>query len=87
MAVLFKGADKLAKQFTALLIPEVENMLKGIHHRVDATELIEVSLPIRPCVPNHQPGAQAGEGNCIGGGCPTTVETSRTEQEPLSCTA
>jgi hypothetical protein len=60
-SVPFKGADQPLEQLTTLLLAELEDMLNCIDHRIDATQPIQISLPVWPYTPGHQLLIGAGE--------------------------
>jgi hypothetical protein len=52
--VLFKSLDQLLEQFLTRLVPEMEDVLEGIHNRIHAAQSIEVPLPVSALALCHQ---------------------------------
>ncbi len=73
--VLLKGLDQLLEQPVTLLIPELQDVAKGIHHRVDATQPVKVSLPVSALALGHQLLVGAGEGDWDGGDNPVATKS------------
>ncbi len=61
-AVLLQGSDQPLKELPALLVPQLQDMAKGIHHRIQAAQPIEVALPVSALAPSHQLLVGVGEG-------------------------
>jgi hypothetical protein len=72
-AVPLKGFDQPFEQLCTLLIPEMEDVPKGIHDRIHAAQSIKVSLPVSAPASRHQPRARAGERGGVGGDDPTSA--------------
>jgi hypothetical protein len=53
-AILLKGFDQLLEQLLTLLIPELQEVAKGIHDRIHATQSVEIPLPVSALALGHQ---------------------------------
>jgi hypothetical protein len=76
---LFKSLDQLLEQFLTRLVPEMEDVLEGIHNRIHAAQSVEVPLPVSALALCHQLLVGAGEGGWGGGDDPTSAGALRAE--------
>jgi len=60
--ILLKGFDQLCKQLLTLLIPQPQDVPKGVHDGVHAAQPVEISLPVSALALDHQ--LLFGEGEC-----------------------
>ncbi len=81
ITVLLKSFDQLAEQLLTLLIPQPQDMPKGIHDGVDAAQPVEIALAVSAPAPGHQLLFGAGKVSREGGGHPD--DAALTSSEPL----
>jgi hypothetical protein len=79
ITVLLKGLDQLPEQLLTLLLPEVEDVPKGVHDGIDSAQSVEVALPVSAPALCHQLVIGKGVGEERGGGRPGAAETLLTE--------
>jgi hypothetical protein len=58
-AVLLKGFNQLLEELATLLVPQLQDVAKGIHQRIDTTQSIQVPLSVGSCTAGH--GAPSGK--------------------------
>jgi hypothetical protein len=73
IAVSLKGLDQLRKQLLALLVPQPQDIPEGVHDGVDATQPVEVPLPVSALALRHQLLFGAGLCGGRGGDDPTLI--------------
>jgi hypothetical protein len=60
-----------------LLIPELQEVAKGIHNRIHGAQSIKISLLVSVLAPGHQLLVRAGDGGWGGGDNPAETDTSK----------